>query len=304
MARSATTTKAKDAKTTIKTNTDTAIAERVMKEAMNENITMKETIAKAEKAEKDAKKFAESDFCPEALKEMINGADTYITEKIARINELYGIDAQAMKIVDMVSAYNLAKAEMDAENELCVKEWEDKIASVKAEYDKTSEVLKVQRKNDEDDYQRDLARKHKIEDEARVEKIDAQKKEIATRIAEVTERETLLDEKDAKIAELQAIVDGIDAQIVDAVKKAEGKAKAMAESKAETDAKIVATENKSEIEKLKFQIEMLKNQLADANAQRDKANAQVEATNKRIEDITKAFANGQSVTINQTTSGK
>lgn len=303
MARTAT-TKAKDAKTTIKTTTDSAVAERVIKEAMNENLTMKETIAKAEKAEKDAKKFAESDFCPDALKEMINGADAYIAEKIARINELYGIDAQAMKIVDMVSAYNLAKAEMDAENELCVKEWEDKIASVKAEYDKTSEMLKVQRKNEEDDYQRDLVRKHRIEDEKRKELIDEEMKKVNARVAEVTERETFLDEKDAKIVELQTIVDGIDTQIADAVKKAEGKAKAMAESKAETDAKIVATENKSEIAKLTFQIEMLKNQLADANAQRDKANAQVEATNKRIEDITKAFANGQAVTINQTTSGK
>ena len=182
----------------------------------------KKTTAKVviEAAEKDVKNNI---FSTEMNDKFTNLTDAIKLQE-DRLAELYGIEKELLDITMVINASKelqlqteknvkefIADAQMDKQKKLA--EIAAQIAEAKTDYEELKKELAVQRKKESEEYEYDLKRKRKIEEDTYADKKAARDKEDAEKAAELEARENALVAKEEDIQKMRAEIAGFEERL-------------------------------------------------------------------------------------------
>ncbi len=264
----------------------------------------------AAKAENDKKIIESADTVAEgnilnpAIISQYNDLKTAIQMKKEELNNLYGIEAEANSLVAIINAhkdkdielkekYNTKMKELDVSaneraeklnNDIAALEQKkhDLIVATSVEYEELKKEFDKQRKRDEEEYEYNLKRSRKVENDRWEDEKAAREKELAEREAAVKADEAELADRTSYIEELEKKVEEIPVLIQDAKDKAlaEGKAKADTSNafevralKQQSDYNTQILEDK--VDRLYSEVDSLKAEKANLQAKLDDAYAQM-----------------------------
>lgn len=263
--------------------------------------------AKAENDKKiieSAQMIVEDNILNPVIIERYENLKTAIEMKNKELQELYGIETKANSLVAMINAYkdkeielkdkyNARTKELDDEftkKELILKEEiaslekskEDLINKIQNESNELTKSLNKKHKREEEEYEYNLKRSRKVENDRLEDEKAAREKELTEREAAVKADEAELADRTSYIEELEKKVEEIPVLIQDAKDKAlaEGKAKAdksnafevrAFKQQSEYDIKLL----EDRVERVAAYNEQLKKEKADLQTKLDDAYAQM-----------------------------
>lgn len=263
--------------------------------------------AKAENDKKiieSAQMIVEDNILNPVIIERYENLKTAIEMKNKELQELYGIETKANSLVAMINAYkdkeielkdkyNARTKELDDEftkKELILKEEiaslekskEDLINKIQNESNELTKSLNKKHKREEEEYEYNLKRSRKVENDRWEDEKAAREKELTEREAAVKADEAELADRTSYIEELEKKVEEIPVLIQDAKDKAlaEGKAKAdksnafevrALKQQSEYDIKLL----EDRVERVAADNEQLKKEKADLQTKLDDAYAQM-----------------------------
>lgn len=263
--------------------------------------------AKAENDKKiieSAQMIVEDNILNPVIIERYENLKTAIEMKNKELQELYGIETKANSLVAMINAYkdkeielkdkyNARTKELDDEftkKELILKEEiaslekskEDLINKIQNESNELTKSLNKKHKREEEEYEYNLKRSRKVENDRWEDEKAAREKELTEREAAVKADEAELADRTSYIEELEKKVEEIPDLIQDAKDKAlaEGKAKAdksnafevrALKQQSEYDIKLL----EDRVERVAADNEQLKKEKADLQTKLDDAYAQM-----------------------------
>lgn len=264
----------------------------------------------AAKAENDKKIIESADTVAEGsilnpeIISQYNDLKTAIQMKKEELNNLYGIEAEANSLVAIINAhkdkdtelkekYNTKMKELDVSaneraeklnNDIAALEQKkhDLIVATSVEYEELKKEFDKQRKRDEEEYEYNLKRSRKVENDRWEDEKAAREKELTEREAAVKADEAELADRTSYIEELEKKVEEIPDLIQDAKDKAfaEGKAKADKSNafevralKQQSDYNTQILEDK--VDRLYSEVDSLKAEKANLQAKLDDAYAQM-----------------------------
>lgn len=311
------TTAKKDAKESIKKTVGAEKAKTAAKKALV--VDPYEEKKKAEKArvKASAAEFIKSDLVSEEYKQKYADLVADIEEKTNLLNNLYGIEAEAVSMAELVNAHNVLQAELDAEAKVAADERlaaknadeaerKQMLEDLKAEYDKAKKILaaeqkqyesdlKVAREREQAEFDYNLKRERSKENDAWADQKAAREKELATKEANLAERIAEITAKEASIAELEAKV----AEIPELVKKATEEGKAAGKKEAETSHVFEkrAMEKQNEFDKtiLSNKIELQENTIGELQAKVASLEAKLDAAYTRNQELATTVAKNSGV---------
>lgn len=263
--------------------------------------------AKAENDKKiieSAQMIVEDNILNPVIIERYENLKTAIEMKNKELQELYGIETKANSLVAMINAYkdkeielkdkyNAKTKELDDEftkKELILKEEiaslekskEDLINKIQNESNELTKSLNKKHKREEEEYEYNLKRSRRVENDRWEDEKAAREKELTEREAAVKADEAELADRTSYIEELEKKVEEIPVLIQDAKDKAlaEGKAKAdksnafevrALKQQSEYDIKLL----EDRVERVAADNEQLKKEKADLQSKLDDAYAQM-----------------------------
>lgn len=219
------------------TKTEILEAYNAVKNRLDAMEAMKDDPAKAvikaekERVEKSATDIIEAGVLAPEIVKGYTDLQTAIKEKEIALKELFGIEAQANSMVALINAhkekevdlkarYDAMKADLDAEiaekkanmeaelEALRIQKSEI-LESIRKENKDLIEALRIERKREEEEYNYNLKRTRKQENDAWTDEKVAKEKVLADREIAVLARETAMTEKEEYIAELELKVSEI-----------------------------------------------------------------------------------------------
>lgn len=263
--------------------------------------------AKAENDKKiieSAQMIVEDNILNPVIIERYENLKTAIEMKNKELQELYGIETKANSLVAMINAYkdkeielkdkyNAKTKELDDEftkKELILKEEiaslekskEDLINKIQNESNELTKSLNKKHKREEEEYEYNLRRSRRVENDRWEDEKAAREKELTEREAAVKADEAELADRTSYIEELEKKVEEIPVLIQDAKDKAlaEGKAKADKSNafevralKQQSDYNTQILEDK--VDRLYSEVDSLKAEKANLQAKLDDAYAQM-----------------------------
>lgn len=263
--------------------------------------------AKAENDKKiieSAQMIVEDNILNPVIIERYENLKTAIEMKNKELQELYGIETKANSLVAMINAYkdkeielkdkyNAKTKELDDEftkKELILKEEiaslekskEDLINKIQNESNELTKSLNKKHKREEEEYEYNLKRSRRVENDRWEDEKAAREKELTEREAAVKADEAELADRTSYIEELEKKVEEIPVLIQDAKDKAlaEGKAKADTSNafevralKQQSDYNTQILEDK--VDRLYSEVDSLKAEKANLQAKLDDAYAQM-----------------------------
>lgn len=263
--------------------------------------------AKAENDKKiieSAQMIVEDNILNPVIIERYENLKTAIEMKNKELQELYGIETKANSLVAMINAYkdkeielkdkyNAKTKELDDEftkKELILKEEiaslekskEDLINKIQNESNELTKSLNKKHKREEEEYEYNLKRSRRVENDRWEDEKAAREKELTEREAAVKADEAELADRTSYIEELEKKVEEIPVLIQDAKDKAlaEGKAKADKSNafevralKQQSDYNTQILEDK--VDRLYSEVDSLKAEKANLQAKLDDAYAQM-----------------------------
>lgn len=251
-----------------------------------------------------AQMIVEDNILNPVIIERYENLKTAIEMKNKELQELYGIETKANSLVAMINAYkdkeielkdkyNAKTKELDDEftkKELILKEEiaslekskEDLINKIQNESNELTKSLNKKHKREEEEYEYNLKRSRRVENDRWEDEKAAREKELTEREAAVKADEAELADRTSYIEELEKKVEEIPVLIQDAKDKAlaEGKAKADTSNafevralKQQSDYNTQILEDK--VDRLYSEVDSLKAEKANLQAKLDDAYAQM-----------------------------
>lgn len=263
--------------------------------------------AKAENDKKiieSAQMIVEDNILNPVIIERYENLKTAIEMKNKELQELYGIETKANSLVAMINAYkdkeielkdkyNARTKELDDEftkKELILKEEiaslekskEDLINKIQNESNELTKSLNKKHKRDEEEYEYNLKRSRKVENDRWEDEKAAREKELTEREAAVKADEAELADRTSYIEELEKKVEEIPVLIQDAKDKALAEGKAKADKSNAFEVRAIKQQSEYDIKLLEDRVErvaadneQLKKEKADLQTKLDDAYAQM-----------------------------
>lgn len=263
--------------------------------------------AKAENDKKiieSANTVAEGSILNPAIISQYNDLKTAIQMKKEELNNLYGIEAEANSLVAIINAYkdkdtelkekyNTKMKELDVSaneraeklnNDIAALEQKkhDLIVATSVEYEELKKEFDKQRKRDEEEYEYNLKRSRKVENDRWEDEKAAREKELAEREAAVKADEVELADRTSYIEELEKKVEEIPDLIQDAKDKAFADGKAKADKSNAFEVRALKQQNdyntqilEDKVDRLYSEVDSLKAEKANLQAKLDDAYAQM-----------------------------
>ena len=264
-------------------------------------------VAKAENDKKiieSAQMIAEDNILNPVIIERYENLKTAIEMKNKELQELYGIETKANSLVAMINAYkdkeielkdkyNARTKELDDEftkKELILKEEiaslekskEDLINKIQNESNELTKSLNKKHKREEEEYEYNLKRSRKVENDRWEDEKAAREKELTEREAAVKADEAELADRTSYIEELEKKVEGIPELIQDAKDKAFADGKAKADKSNAFEVRTLKQQNdyntqilEDKVDRLYSEVDSLKAEKANLQAKLDDAYAQM-----------------------------
>lgn len=263
--------------------------------------------AKAENDKKiieSAQMIVEDNILNPVIIERYENLKTAIEMKNKELQELYGIETKANSLVAMINAYkdkeielkdkyNARTKELDDEftkKELILKEEiaslekskEDLINKIQNESNELTKSLNKKHKREEEEYEYNLKRSRKIENDRWEDEKAAREKELTEREAAVKADEAELADRTSYIEELEKKVEEIPELIQDAKDKAFAEGKAKADKSNAFEVRALKQQNDyntqildDKVDRLYSEVDSLKAEKANLQAKLDDAYAQM-----------------------------
>lgn len=264
-------------------------------------------VAKIENDKKvieSADSVAEGNILNPAIIAQYNDLKAAIQMKKEELQNLYGIESKANSLVAIINAHKDKEAElkekfksdeavlisdMAAQEEALnadIKELEQKkenlIIATKAEYDELRKELDKQRKRDNEEYEYNLKRNRKIDDNEWADAKAAREKELAEREAAVRADEAELAEKTSYIEELEKKVEEIPTLVQEATDEGIKKGKADADKSNAFEVRALKQKNdydvqilEDKVNRLELEVGSLRDEKVALQAKLDEAYAQM-----------------------------
>lgn len=263
--------------------------------------------AKAENDKKiieSAQMIVEDNILNPVIIERYENLKTAIEMKNKELQELYGIETKANSLVAMINAYkdkeielkdkyNARTKELDDEftkKELILKEEiaslekskEDFINKIQNESNELTKSLNKKHKREEEEYEYNLKRSRKVENDRWEDEKAAREKELTEREAAVKADEAELADRTSYIEELEKKVEEIPELIQDAKDKAFAEGKAKADKSNAFEVRALKQQNDyntqildDKVDRLYSEVDSLKAEKANLQAKLDDAYAQM-----------------------------
>lgn len=263
--------------------------------------------AKAENDKKiieSAQMIVEDNILNPVIIERYENLKTAIEMKNKELQELYGIETKANSLVAMINAYkdkeielkdkyNARTKELDDEftkKELILKEEiaslekskEDLINKIQNESNELTKSLNKKHKREEEEYEYNLKRSRKVENDRWEDEKAAREKELTEREAAVKADEAELADRTSYIEELEKKVEEIPDLIQDAKDKAFAEGKAKADKSNAFEVRALKQQNdyntqilEDKVDRLYSEVDSLKAEKANLQAKLDDAYAQM-----------------------------
>lgn len=263
--------------------------------------------AKAENDKKiieSAQMIVEDNILNPVIIERYENLKTAIEMKNKELQELYGIETKANSLVAMINAYkdkeielkdkyNARTKELDDEftkKELILKEEiaslekskEDLINKIQNESNELTKSLNKKHKREEEEYEYNLKRSRKVENDRWEDEKAAREKELTEREAAVKADEAELADRTSYIEELEKKVEEIPELIQDAKDKAFADGKAKADKSNAFEVRALKQQNDyntqildDKVDRLYSEVDSLKAEKANLQAKLDDAYAQM-----------------------------
>lgn len=263
--------------------------------------------AKAENDKKiieSAQMIVEDNILNSVIIERYENLKTAIEMKNKELQELYGIETKANSLVAMINAYkdkeielkdkyNARTKELDDEftkKELILKEEiaslekskEDLINKIQNESNELTKSLNKKHKREEEEYEYNLKRSRKVENDRWEDEKAAREKELTEREAAVKADEAELADRTSYIEELEKKVEEIPELIQDAKDKAFAEGKAKADKSNAFEVRALKQQNdyntqilEDKVDRLYSEVDSLKAEKANLQAKLDDAYAQM-----------------------------
>lgn len=263
--------------------------------------------AKAESDKKiieSAQMIVEDNILNPVIIERYENLKTAIEMKNKELQELYGIETKANSLVAMINAYkdkeielkdkyNARTKELDDEftkKELILKEEiaslekskEDLINKIQNESNELTKSLNKKHKREEEEYEYNLKRSRKVENDRWEDEKAAREKELTEREAAVKADEAELADRTSYIEELEKKVEEIPELIQDAKDKAFAEGKAKADKSNAFEVRALKQQNdyntqilEDKVDRLYSEVDSLKAEKANLQAKLDDAYAQM-----------------------------
>lgn len=263
--------------------------------------------AKAENDKKiieSAQMIVEDNILNPVIIERYENLKTAIEMKNKELQELYGIETKANSLVAMINAYkdkeielkdkyNARTKELDDEftkKELILKEEiaslekskEDLINKIQNESNELTKSLNKKHKREEEEYEYNLKRSRKVENDRWEDEKAAREKELTEREAAVKADEAELADRTSYIEELEKKVEEIPELIQDAKDKAFAEGKAKADKSNAFEVRALKQQNDyntqildDKVDRLYSEVDSLKAEKANLQAKLDDAYAQM-----------------------------
>lgn len=263
--------------------------------------------AKAENDKKiieSAQMIVEDNILNPVIIERYENLKTAIEMKNKELQELYGIETKANSLVAMINAYkdkeielkdkyNARTKELDDEftkKELILKEEiaslekskEDLINKIQNESNELTKSLNKKHKREEEEYEYNLKRSRKVENDRWEDEKATREKELTEREAAVKADEAELADRTSYIEELEKKVEEIPELIQDAKDKAFADGKAKADKSNAFEVRALKQQNdyntqilEDKVDRLYSEVDSLKAEKANLQAKLDDAYAQM-----------------------------
>lgn len=263
--------------------------------------------AKAENDKKiieSAQMIVEDNILNPVIIERYENLKTAIEMKNKELQELYGIETKANSLVAMINAYkdkeielkdkyNAKTKELDDEfikKELILKEEiaslekskEDLINKIQNESNELTKSLNKKHKREEEEYEYNLKRSRRVENDRWEDEKAAREKELTEREAAVKADEAELADRTSYIEELEKKVEEIPDLIQDAKDKAFAEGKAKADKSNAFEVRALKQQNdyntqilEDKVDRLYSEVDSLKAEKANLQAKLDDAYAQM-----------------------------
>lgn len=251
-----------------------------------------------------AQMIVEDNILNPVIIERYENLKTAIEMKNKELQELYGIETKANSLVAMINAYkdkeielkdkyNARTKELDDEftkKELILKEEiaslekskEDLINKIQNESNELTKSLNKKHKREEEEYEYNLKRSRKVENDRWEDEKAAREKELAEREAAVKADEAELADRTSYIEELEKKVEEIPDLIQDAKDKAFADGKAKADKSNAFEVRALKQQNdyntqilEDKVDRLYSEVDSLKAEKASLQAKLDDAYAQM-----------------------------
>lgn len=248
--------------------------------------------------------IAEDNILNPVIIERYEDLKTAIEMKNKELRELYGIETKANSLVAMINAYkdkeielkdkyNAKTKELDDEftkKELILKEEiaslekskEDLINKIQNESNELTKSLNKKHKREEEEYEYNLERSRKVENDRWEDEKAAREKELTEREAAVKADEAELADRTSYIEELEKKVEEIPVLIQDAKDKAFADGKAKADKSNAFEVRALKQQNdyntqilEDKVDRLYSEVDSLKAEKANLQAKLDDAYAQM-----------------------------
>lgn len=263
--------------------------------------------AKAENDKKiieSAQMIVEDNILNPVIIERYENLKTAIEMKNKELQELYGIETKANSLVAMINAYKDKEIELkdkynartkELDDEFTKKESilkdeiaslekskEDLINKIQNESDELIKSLNKKHKREEEEYEYNLKRSRKVENDRWEDEKAAREKELTEREAAVKADEAELADRTSYIEELEKKVEEIPELIQDAKDKAFAEGKAKADKSNAFEVRALKQQNDyntqildDKVDRLYSEVDSLKAEKANLQAKLDDAYAQM-----------------------------
>ncbi|OON99099.1 MAG: hypothetical protein ATN35_02220 [Epulopiscium sp. Nele67-Bin004] len=261
-----------------------------LKQARESKVTvseLKNTKAKEEKLEKAQELIDMNILNPEIVKQFndVKFAIEEAKKELAEIQEVTQaiIDTEAVVMAKDNIIAEKEKAETDKleqlkkDMETLTTEKQQKITDLEQEYDDKKTALEKERKRESEEFQYNLKRNRRLDDDKWEEEKTAREKVISTREEELTEREKKMTESETEVAELKQKVEGIKELVEKAKEEAQTEAKKSYDKEKAIETNSIKKNAEWEIKVAKMEQERAAEDLAKAQAEIVKLQEKLEA---------------------------
>lgn len=238
--------------------------------------------------------------------EIVDGYNAVLTDianKKAELKELFDIEANANTLAALIQAHDIELSEFNESKDKLLAEKQEELKALQLNYEtmkkdlaadiaKKKEENELAKEREEENYNYDLARRRKLEN-------DIWEDEKARREKEISDREDAIKAKEAEIEQIKALNEELMAK-VDEIPQLIAEAEAKAAEKATKECERIAAiksatiRKEAELDKTLIQKELdsCKEALAKSEEENTKLNERLDAAYKQMEQIaTKSVVN-------------
>lgn len=310
--------KVSDPKDEIKKAVATEKTKRVAKKALVTDPLEEKKKEEAKRVKTSAAEAIKSDLFSEEVKQKYYDLQTEIGNLETQLKDLYGIDAKALELADLINAYNVKESELDEQAKMNAAEREasaksqiaDLTAAIQAKKDELEKTkksldaeekqyradLKTAREREEAEFMYNQTRVRSKENDAWADEKADREKKLQERELAVSAREEEVTKREAKMSDLEKQVAEIPSLVENATKSGKEEGKKEAEKNNAFETRYLKKEHENAVSLLQAEVKNQEKQITTLTEQVASLQAKLDAAYVRNQELATTVAKNSGTT--------